>query len=526
MINISASKQLGIILPNTNKALAEVLNTISPQELEVISEGKDLKSVMNALLKQSVGSSKSDQALLELLKNNPTLKSLGNVTQTIKELLNTIKSDKNPLPLEKVLKNFLIDMKQLSEPVLKQQISNSGVFLESKMKHVQNPQVELKSTLQNLVKLVESSSIPSVKALATPLKNILTSPSLHNASNELLLQSPKNESNSLQSLSKNIETVVAKLQVPLKEADPITTKAFAAQLAKLEHLIEPKMMQNENFTLPQLQEVLQQLTLPLTQSSQFEAQGARSFLDKIIQTLDIIKQSASTPKAALEQIVEKKIPQEIKSMVAPLKVAIEKVDPIFSKESVTLIDKLASLASPEKLSTQHNVKELITHDLKAVLLQAGDEIVKSNHPNQNELLKHIDKLTLQIDYHQMMSHLSNASSLYLPFSWDQLQEGNITLKQKDEKRFYCDIELKLKEYGALKLRLELYDKNQLNLHVYSDNESFKTLVKESIPELRAALIESEITPREIRIFNQKVTKKASPYNTNSNNLDLGFEVKV
>ncbi len=526
MINLAASKQLGIILPNTNKALAEVLNTISPKEFEVISQGKDLKSVMNSLLQQSSQSSKSDEALLNLLKNNPTLKSLGNVTDTIKELLNSLKSDKNPLPLEKVLKNFLIDMKQLSEPVLKEKLTNSGVFLESKIKNVQNPQVELKNTLENLVKTLEQSNLPAVKAVATSVKELLTLKVVQDASNTTLTQSPKNDAKVLQQLSKNIETLVTKIQSFLKDADPITSKNVTAQLSKLEHLIEPKMLKAENFKFAPLQEALQQLTAPLSQSTQFEAKGLLNILDKIVQTLKVIEQSSTTPKTALEQVLDKDVSKSIRTFIEPLKTMIDKVDPIFSKEVTSLVNKLSQLASPEKLMAQNGVKELLSNDLKAVLLQAGDELVKSNHPNQSELLKHIDKLSLQIDYHQMMSHLSNASSLYLPFSWDQLQEGNISLKQADENKFYCDIELKLKEYGELKLRLELYDKNQLNIHVYSNSEDFKTLVKENIGSLRSALINSEITPREIRIFNEKPTKTASPYTNSSKNIDIGFEVKV
>ena len=90
MINISTSKQLGIVLPNTNKALAQVLSNASPQELEVISQGKDLKSVMNTILKRSGADSSTDKELLRLVKNNPTLKNLGDVSSTIKDLLNSI----------------------------------------------------------------------------------------------------------------------------------------------------------------------------------------------------------------------------------------------------------------------------------------------------------------------------------------------------------------------------------------------------------------------------------------------------
>jgi len=325
MINISAnSKQLDIILPNTNRALAEVIKNATPKELEILSQSKDLKSVMNSLLKQTSDNSSSNKILLNLLKNNPTLKSLGSVSNSVKYLLNAIKSTqtelrgtlqtteaKTQLPIEKQLKNFLVDIKNLSEPILKQKIENSGIFLESKLKN----------------------------------------------------------------------------------------------------------------------------------------------------------------------------------------------------------------------ANTYNIKELISNDLKSILLQASDEIKNSSNPNKMELLKQVDKLLLQIDYHQLLSHLSNSSSIYIPFAWEQLQEGHIEIKQDKEKKFYCDIDLTLKEYGELNLKLTLYDENQLNIHIYSDSGKLKEMIKENISSLRCALIESQITPREIRLFDTKPSVQ-SPYENSDKPIDLGFEVKV
>jgi len=312
MINFSAnSKQLDILLPNTNRALAEVIKNATPKQLELLSQNKDLKSILNSLLTQSSQNSSNDKALLDLLKNNPTLKSLGSASNNIKDLLSTIKSGKSTLPIEKTLSNFLVNVKDLSEPLLKQKFENSGVFLESKLKNA---------------------------------------------------------------------------------------------------------------------------------------------------------------------------------------------------------------------STQ-NIKELISNDLKSILLQASEEITNSSNPNKTEILKQVDKLLLQIDYHQLLSHLSSSSSLYIPFSWEQLQEGHIELKRDKENRFYCDIDLKLKEYGELNLKLTLYNENQLNLHIYSDNAAFKEIIKENISSLRSALIESSITPREIRLFDTKPSVQ-SPYENSDKPIDLGFEVKV
>ena len=314
MINLSTnSKQLDILLPNTNRALAEVIKNATPKELELLSQNKDLKSILNSLLTQSSQSGSNDKALLDLLRNNPTLKALGSASNSIKDLLSSIKSDKSALAIEKTLNNFLVNIKDFSEPILKQKLENSGIFLESKLKAAQNNQ---------------------------------------------------------------------------------------------------------------------------------------------------------------------------------------------------------------------NIKEIISNDLKSILLQASEELRSSSNPNKTEILKQMDKLLLQIDYHQLLSHLSNSSSIYIPFSWQQLQEGHIELKQDKEKKFYCDIDLKLKEYGELNLKLTLYDENQLNIHIYSDSSELKEMIKENISSLRSALIQNKITPREIRLFESSKKSEPSPYDSSEKPIDLGFEVKV
>lgn len=310
MINISNASNLDILTPHKNKALAQVLKNATASELESISQGRDLKSVLNSILKRSADSSTSNKELLQLVKNNPTLKNLGDVATTIKDLLNTLKTQENQLPIEKKLKNFLIDIKDLKNTELKNKFENSGIFLESRLK---------------------------------------------NAS---------------------------------------------------------------------------------------------------------------------------------------------------------------------------NIKEIMNNDLKALLLQASNEITKTSNPHQSDLLKSIDKLSLQIDNYQLLSHLSNGSSLFLPFSWDILKDGNLAIKKDNQDKFYCDIHLQLKEYGEVNLKLALYDKNQINLYIYSDNEAFKSLIHENMPALRSALIKENITPREMRIFNLQSEPLNTPYEDSEELFNLGFEVKV
>ena len=137
-------------------------------------------------------------------------------------------------------------------------------------------------------------------------------------------------------------------------------------------------------------------------------------------------------------------------------------------------------------------------------------------------------LSLQIDNYQLVSYLSNGTSLYLPLDWDQLDEGKIEIKKVKEDKFFCNIDLKLKDFGDVNLKLVLYEKNQINIHVYAKSSEFKSLVKEHISQLRSSLIGVNITPRELRIFDFKENKKVtnSAYDTMDDNLKMGFEIKA
>ena len=310
MININAQKSLSITLPTTNKALKNA----SPQELQRLSNGKDIASLLNDLTKGSLQNSEAqNKTLLALLQKTPVFKELGNIAGSIKDLLQTLQKDKNPLPLEKTLRNFLNDIQNMSEKELRAKIKDSGIFLESKMKNL----------------------------------------------------------------------------------------------------------------------------------------------------------TSATPK---------------------------------------------------------EMREMLSSDLKAILLKAKDEIQNATVPNRQEILKQIDKLTLQIDYHQLLSHLSNSTSLYLPYSWDALKEGNIKIKSAKDKKFFTDIELNLKKYGTLQLRLGLFEKNQLNINITTQNEELKSHTQHALTQLKKSLLDVGITPLCIRFLDESPRVDAAY--SSQNDLDMGFEVKV
>lgn len=104
----------------------------------------------------------------------------------------------------------------------------------------------------------------------------------------------------------------------------------------------------------------------------------------------------------------------------------------------------------------------------------------------------------------------------------------MAFKKTADKKFYCEINLRLKEYGELDLMMALYDQNQLEIQAHTEKAELKEVLMENLPELRTLLIDAGLTPRRIRIFEAKesATPLSETYIAHEDDSDLGFEVTV
>ena len=423
MIKLNTTKTLDIILSNTNKALGKVLEDITPDDFKKLSEGKDLKSVLDSFMKDSSKSASSDKLLLNLLKNNPTLKELASSTQPLKDLSSSLKNENSMNELKTKIDTFLKDIKDITKNSLENKINNSGILLESNIKNLKTPQNELKNLLLDITKQLEPTKLDNIKTILNDIKNLLSSDTFKNISNTALLSNATLDEKSLTAMTQKVSQITEKLTQQLSSA-----------------------------------------------------------FDK----------------------------------------SISPNDPLFTKEFKEKLQNVVKLNTPENLQTHKEAKELFSNDMKATLLKAQDDISNSNIPNKTEILKQVDKLLLQIDYHQLISHLSNATSLYLPYSWDALEDGKLSIKNNKDGRFFTDIELTLKEYGTLKLRLGLFEKNQLNINITTESPQLKEQLKENLPELKKQLFSVGIQPKDIRFLDDKM----SGYDTLNATLNVGFEAKA
>jgi len=140
----SPPQTLTLLAAKGNRALQEILQNSSSQELQPLSSGKSLETLLQNLFDETLQENTQNKAILKLLQNNPTLKSLGHLQDNIKELYHSL--EKNS-PLSKTLNSFLQTIDSLTSQELTQKLQNSGIFLESKLKNEEHLQNDFKALL-------------------------------------------------------------------------------------------------------------------------------------------------------------------------------------------------------------------------------------------------------------------------------------------------------------------------------------------------------------------------------------------
>ena len=219
----------------------------------------------------------------------------------------------------------------------------------------------------------------------------------------------------------------------------------------------------------------------------------------------------------------------------------------------TLKESLENL-NPNKHQLQNNISNLIikienliqeqinnpkidsklNDDIKSTLLQMQDELASKTDLKSGDLTKQIDKLLTQIDFYQLNSLVSNSNYVYIPFFWQMLEDGNILMKKTDEEKFFCQINLTLKDFGKVDLMLGLYDKNKLDMTIYAQREHFKTTIRDNMQKLKIALNNVDLIPVNIKLLDMKEeNSKEKPieiYTENSYNqnfdLNSGINIRV
>ena len=555
---ISNGSALNILLANNNRVLNDALKEADNKTLNNLlkqdssNSSSSTNTAASSILKEVLNSikdgTKSNSSLENILKNSTAFKDLGNLSSNLSSLLESIKDDESLQKFKPLLENFLKNIKDVTADNLKEQIKNSGIFLENKLSS--NPNAKLENLLQNISNLLKTIDTPEAKNSSQIIDNILKN-------------IPKDGSLKSSELVNNLKTLVSSLQnlsSSLNSNQTQTLNNLANELknfiqngsmieSKTENLVQKTLTQTqtsetENINRAnneikslinnQVKELLNQIKQDLTQNQNIiQNKNILTLIDKLISLPDLFSKS----EAILNSVQNSNISNfsnnfatNLNPLLTALKESLQAINPKnieIQNQINSLIKKVENIIQEYTNNNLDNPKDnqKLDNDFKSILLKMQDEVAQKTDIKSQDSLKTINNLLTQIDMQQLTSLVSNSNFVYIPFFWEMLEDGTVEIKEKEEDKFFCQIKLTLKDFGKIDLMLSMYDENKLDMTIYAQREHFKVTLRDNLQKLKLALNEANIIPMNVKLLDMKEeseNKEQKPTNVYQNNYNNDF----
>ncbi|WP_066402865.1 flagellar hook-length control protein FliK [Aliarcobacter cryaerophilus] len=555
---ISNGSALNILLANNNRVLNDALKEADNKTLNNIlkqdssNSSSSTNTAASSILKEVLNSikdgTKSNSSLENILKNSTAFKDLGTLSSNLSSLLESIKDDESLQKFKPLLENFLKNIKDVTADNLKEQIKNSGIFLENKLSS--NPNAKLENLLQNISNLLKTIDTPEAKNSSQIIDNILKNiPKDGSLKGSELLNNLKTLVSSLQNLSSSLNSNQTQTLNNLANELKNFIQNGSMIESKTENLVQKTLTQtqtseDENINRAnieikslinnQVKELLNQIKQDLTQNQNIiQNKNILTLIDKLISLPDIFSKS----EAILNSVQNSNISNfsnnfatNLNPLLTALKESLQAINPKnieIQNQINSLIKKVENIIQEYTNNQLDNPKDnqKLDNDFKSILLKMQDEVAQKTDIKSQDSLKTINNLLTQIDMQQLTSLVSNSNFVYIPFFWEMLEDGTVEIKEKEEDKFFCQIKLTLKDFGKIDLMLSMYDENKLDMTIYAQREHFKVTLRDNLQKLKLALNEANIIPMHIKLLDMKEeseNKEQKPTNVYQNNYNNDF----
>lgn len=555
---ISNGSALNILLANNNRVLNDALKEADNKTLNNLlkqdssNSSSSTNTAASSILKEVLNSikdgTKSNSSLENILKNSTAFKDLGNLSSNLSSLLESIKDDESLQKFKPLLENFLKNIKDVTADNLKEQIKNSGIFLENKLSS--NPNAKLENLLQNISNLLKNIDTPEAKNSSQIIDNILKNiPKDGSLKGSELLNNLKTLVSSLQNLSSSLNSNQTQTLNNLANELKNFIQNGSMIESKTENLVQKTLTQtqtseDENINRAnieikslinnQVKELLNQIKQDLTQNQNIiQNKNILTLIDKLISLPDIFSKS----EAILNSVQNSNISNfsnnfatNLNPLLTALKESLQAINPKnieIQNQINSLIKKVENIIQEYTNNQLDNPKDnqKLDNDFKSILLKMQDEVAQKTDIKSQDSLKTINNLLTQIDMQQLTSLVSNSNFVYIPFFWEMLEDGTVEIKEKEEDKFFCQIKLTLKDFGKIDLMLSMYDENKLDMTIYAQREHFKVTLRDNLQKLKLALNEVNIIPMHIKLLDMKEeseNKEQKPTNVYQNNYNNDF----
>ncbi|WP_428026722.1 flagellar hook-length control protein FliK [Arcobacter sp.] len=565
---ISTNTQLNILVANnTNKVLKEVLKEADVKTLTSQNKDLNVSTLLKTLFNNIQDNSKSNETVLNLLKNSNLNKDLGSFTSNLQSLIKSLPDDKSTDELKTFLQKFSITPDQATAKNVEGQIQKSGIFLESKLlNQVSNPTnknensllddmkavlLKTKAQLETLINNQNKNQTQSAKKLELPQNNTVQVNQTTNKENNPTINTLK-QIDKLLTQIKTLETPTIK--ETLIKSDTTNEIKPTPQTSNTQNIKSDAPIFNEIKTLltkvqSQFQsqisnqsntQTLQKMEIPSPSNQpKIEAQTTSQLLQikaELLKTeIPIQQQNQAVPKENINTAETLKQIDKILNQLKNLDSLNTKDAPI--KTNLNFDSKGTMQTNTQIIRTDSNLFTDIKSILSKLQVQFQNQVnnqsqiqeemktITSKESDPSDTLKQVDKLLTQIDYHQLYSIANSSNNVYIPFLWDLLEDGSIDIKKIDEEKFYCLIDLTLKDLGKINLHLYLYEDDKLDVSIFVEKDDTKQLIRQKATALRQELNKTAISVIGLNIYTLKEDTKENIYKIDDN-FDFGVNIKV
>ncbi len=533
------------LLQNISKNLTQDntqnLNILTNQLKNITQEAQLVESKL-----QNTFTNDTIKNLLEQMKTQLFLNKSFEATNLLKAINTLPNNDLSQLETKQALRNILMNLDfqntsiktpimenlttKLQELIQNPQASNQSLNLEKSQILNETKQILLKLKNEILLnKTIEPSKLLSQIDTLLNMKDMFLEEGKNEPKNILqqFINSNEIKNNSL--LNPNISNLVNQLKSLTDDIEVLENKIQNNQLVSNE----------KSFLLNQIKENLNVLKNELLFTNTIQTKVLNQVIDKLLNIQNLFDKIELPIDFKMLQIqnnnnfsFQNTFESNINSLLLNLKENITNISSNpnalnIQNEILKTIDKIENILK-EGIPTPTNLKNdnsILQDDIKSVLLQMQNVSSDKN----SETSKVIDKLLFQVDYYQLLSLTSNSNYVYLPFLWDMLENGSISMKKSNEKKFYCEINLTLKDFGQTQLLLGLYEKNKLDLTIFAARDSFKKIIRENLTSLKQSLNAAGLIPMDIKLIDlkkQEEKKEVKSIYEQNNSFGFGVDIKA
>lgn len=371
----NSNSLLNILLPNQdNKVLKDVLKEADAKALNsMMKNNASIQDVLKNLFDDIKSGNKSNETIQNILKNSSLFKDLGSFTNSLKSLLSQISTEPSLNKYKPLLESFLTQIDNLDENSLKQLLSKSGIFLESKILEKANSSnlpTKLQDLLNQVKNLLKDIDTPQTKQINELISKVTTS------SNQT--------ATSMQTDIKSIINLLQDLSKSLNDKNIQNLNNLTNQLKSLDldaQLIESKLQNSSN--TQNIKDLITNLKLELTQTKSLEA-------------ATVLKNLTSLSMMDLEQ------PQIKNALLNTLQSFEFQSSSIKNPNLQELANKLTQALQSSNLTNLNTEalneqKQQITTQLKDILSQLKNEVLINKNIEPQKLLTQIDNILNQKD---------------------------------------------------------------------------------------------------------------------------------